>query len=419
MGRPPREPWLAFSGRCKEASGGGFRSRRPIFTSNPLRRGRGVLPSAARRKRGDPVGFIRLLLALAVFNSHYPLMEDWSIVDGHEAVLTFFAISGFYMALILDTAYASPRAFYRARMASLYPQYLFALGLAITLLLTLGVHPYTTSAKFLAFLSHPGSLLLSLWSWLTLFGQELFFCLGQGTDGVLHFVGSTREAIWRQMPLVQAWSLSLEVAFYALAPLLVRLRSRTLFLLAAASLALKIYLFFGPLYGTGFTIRFFPAEFWLFASGILAYRVHVRLDDESSPLDWFLLIVLVGLVLTADDVVEEAEPFFLPLAALAAMPFVFRAFRRLPLDRLAGKISYPFYLLHFTAIALFEKFLEEPAGWIILLFTLAGAILSHLFFSQGMKHLRRILRLRPSLSLTPVPVPAAAPAVVKVPGGLA
>ena len=365
------------------------------------------------------MGFIRLLLALAVFNSHYPLIEDWSIVDGHEAVLTFFAISGFYMALILDTAYASPRAFYRGRVASLYPQYLFALVLAVVLLLTLDVHPYTTADKFLAFLSHPGALLLSLWSWLTMTGQELFFCLGQGADGALHFVGSTREAVWRQMPLVQAWSLSLEVIFYALAPLLVRLRSRTLALLAVASLALKVYLFFGPLYGTGFTIRFFPAEFWLFACGILAYRAHVRLADESSPLDWFLLIVLAGLVLTADEVVEEAEPFFLPLAALLTMPFVFRAFRRLPLDRLAGKISYPFYLLHFTAIALFEKFLEEPAGWLILVSTLAGAILTHLFFSQGMKHSRRILRLRPVLPVAPIPAPAPAPVAAKAPVGAA
>ena len=43
------------------------------------------------------MGMIRLLLAIAVFNSHFPSLPDLPMVDGHEAVLAFFAISGFYM----------------------------------------------------------------------------------------------------------------------------------------------------------------------------------------------------------------------------------------------------------------------------------------------------------------------------------
>ncbi|MDD3310587.1 acyltransferase family protein [Pseudodesulfovibrio sp.] len=359
------------------------------------------------------MGFIRLLLALAVFNSHFPLMEDVHIVDGHEAVLTFFAISGFYMALILDTAYGSPRRFYAARLLSLYPQYLFALVLSLTLLLALDVHPYTSSAEFRRFLADPGALALSLWSWLTMTCQDLFFCLGRTADGALHYVPATRDGVWRQLPLVQTWSLSLEVVFYAMAPFLVRMRTRTLVLIAAASLAVKLAVLFGPLRAQGFTIRFFPAECWLFCGGILAYRVHARLPREASALDWLLLAGLAGLVFVADAAPDEAEPFFLPGCALAAMPFVFRALRHLPLDRLAGKISYPFYLLHFTAIAAFEKFLEEPVGWHILVATLAGAIATHFLFTQGLNTMRRNLRLRPVL-----PVPAApVPVPLKVRGG--
>jgi len=359
------------------------------------------------------MGFIRLLLAMAVFNSHFPIMEDVHIVDGHEAVLTFFAISGFYMALIQDTAYGSPGRFYKARFLSLYPQYLFALLLSLVLLVTLDIHPYTNMERFRAFLSNPGALLLSLWSWLTLTGQELFFCLGRAADGTLHFVADTRNGVWRQLPVVQAWSLSLEVVFYAVAPFLVRLRTRSLVSLVAASLAIKLWLYFGPLSGVSFTIRFFPAEFWLFGGGILAYRVHKALPPESGAVDWFLLIALVGLTFAADDVLGAAEPFFLPGCALIAMPFVFRALRHLPLDRLAGKISYPFYLLHFTAIAVFEKFLEEPVGWHILVATLAGAIATHFLFTQGLYRMRRNLRLRPVL-----PVPAApVPVPLKVRGG--
>ena len=68
------------------------------------------------------MGAVRFLLAFAVFNSHFPVV-DWAIVGGHEAVLAFFAISGFYMALILDTSYGSARTFYMSRFLSLYPMY--------------------------------------------------------------------------------------------------------------------------------------------------------------------------------------------------------------------------------------------------------------------------------------------------------
>jgi len=360
------------------------------------------------------VGFIRLLLALAVFNSHFPLLEDLPIVDGHEAVLTFFAISGFYMALILDTAYATPLAFYRARTASLYPPYLLALALSLCLLLALNIHPYATRESLARFLADPLSLALWAWTSLTLIGQELFFCLARAADGTLHFVTSNRDAVWRQLPLIQTWSLSLEAVFYALAPFLVRLRTRALLGLIAASLALKLFVFFGPGKDIGFFIRFFPAEFWLFGCGILAYRAYALLPRQTRAFDYAAAALLAGSIFVADIVPDALEPFCLPLLALITIPFVFRAFGKFSLDRAAGKISYPFYLLHFSAIALFEKSLEEPVGWHILLCTLAGALLTHLFFSQGMKRLKRILRLRPVLPVAPAPVPA----VAKVAGGL-
>ncbi|MEF2231169.1 MAG: acyltransferase family protein [Pseudodesulfovibrio sp.] len=360
------------------------------------------------------MGFIRLLLALAVFNSHFPLLEDLPIVDGHEAVLTFFAISGFYMALILDTAYATPRQFYRARIASLYPPYLFALALSLALLLLLGVHPYTTRAALASFLADPLSLLLWAWTSLTLLGQDLFFCLSRAADGSLHFVSANRDAVWRQLPLVQTWSLSLEAVFYALAPFLVRLKNRTLLGLVAASLGIKLFVFFGPAKDVGFFIRFFPAEFWLFGCGILAYRAYARLPKETLAFDYLAAALLAGSIFVADLAPDGLEPFCLPLAALVTIPFVFRAFGGFSADRAIGKISYPFYLLHFTAIALFEKFLEEPAGWHILLCTLAGAVLTHLFFSQGVKRLKHTLPLRPFLPVAPAP----APAPLKVPGGM-
>jgi peptidoglycan/LPS O-acetylase OafA/YrhL len=352
------------------------------------------------------MGFIRLLLALAVFNSHFPLVEDVSIVDGHEAVLAFFAISGFYMALVLDTAYRSARDFYAARFLAIYPMYVFALIICVGLVTTLDVHPLTSAAEMRAFLSDPAALLLTLWTSVALVGQELFFSLGQAADHTLHFVSADRVTIWRNAPMVQAWSLSLEAVFYALAPFLVRLRTRNLLLLVAAGLSLKLCLFFGPARDFPFFLRFFPAEFWLFGSGILAYRAYALLPEGGSGAGVFALITLMGLILCANDVHEGLEPFFLPLAALVALPFIFRTFRRSALDRLAGKLSYPFYLLHFTAIALFEQYEEEPSAWHMLAAALVAAACTHALFSPGIEALKRKIRSRQGLTL---PAPDAVP----------
>lgn len=133
------------------------------------------------------MGIIRFLLAIAVFNSHFPML-DLPIVDGHEAVLSFFAISGFYMALVLDTAYASTRAFYMSRFLTLYPIYVFALIISIALVMTLDVHPMSTAAELKQLLSDPISFLVMVWTSIFVLGQELLFSLAQSPDGGLHFV---------------------------------------------------------------------------------------------------------------------------------------------------------------------------------------------------------------------------------------
>ncbi len=348
------------------------------------------------------MGFIRLLLAFAVFNSHFSVLEDMPIVDGHEAVLAFFAISGFYMALILDGPYRSGRSFYAARFLALYPMYVFALSISIALVATLDIHPFTSSAELQMFLSNPWALLLTLWTSATLIGQELFFCLSQAADGSLHFVTTTRYAIWHNAPLVQTWSLSLEMVFYALAPFLVRLRNRPLLFLVAASLAVKLLILTSPAKDVGFFLRFFPAEFWLFGCGILAYRFHTHLPKNRHTVDYFVFIVLAGFILYANEVPEYLEPFFLPLVTLAALPFVFRACKRSAFDRLAGKLSYPFYLLHFSAIAVFERYMEDPEGWQILIATLIAAAFTHALFSPGIEALKRKIRSRQKISVAAI-----------------
>lgn len=344
------------------------------------------------------MGIIRLLLAIAVFNSHFPFLEV-PVVDGHEAVLAFFAISGFYIALILDTTYNSSREFYWGRFLSLYPMYLIGLSISVALLTVGDIHPMTGLDKMQSLLSDPLAFAIMLWTSACVFGQELLFSLGQSPDGGLHVVEASRHGIWRHAPLIQAWSLSLEIVFYALAPLLVRLKTPTLCGVVVLSLLAKIGVVTGPLADVVFFKRFFPTEFWLFGCGILAYRYYRTLPKQSRAIDYFCFILLVGAILIVGDVDDPYLPFALPAVTLVALPFVFRTFSVTRFDRDIGKISYPFYLLHFSAIAIFEEYWEEPLGLHILAATLIAAILAHTAINPGTEFLKQRLRAAKRLPL--------------------
>lgn len=337
------------------------------------------------------MGIIRLLLAIAVFNSHFPFLEV-PVVDGHEAVLAFFAISGFYMALILDKAYTTAGSFYAGRFLSLYPIYLFALTLSVALLATWDIHPMTGIDELGFLLADPLSFFAMLWTSACLVGQELLFSLALSPDGGLHFVEASRNAIWIHTPMIHAWSLSLEIMFYALAPLLVRGKTATLVGLVVVSLVVKIAIVTSSLSEIVFFKRFFPAELWLFGSGILAYRLSQHLPDTPRITDALFFATLAITVFFVGVAPDDVRPFALPAATLMALPPVFRMFKQSRFDRLIGKISYPFYLLHFSIIAIFEECFDEPTGWHILVAALSAATLVHLLFNPGIEFLKQKIR---------------------------
>lgn len=353
------------------------------------------------------MGFIRFMLAIAVLNSHFPV-TDLPIVDGHEAVLAFFAISGFYMALILDTSYETIRKFYLGRFLTLYPMYVFALTISVALLTSLDVHPMTDSQKMAEILSDPASFLAMTWTSICIVGQELLFSLSPAVGGGLHFTNKSMSAIWSNAPLIQAWSLSLEILFYALAPFLVRLRSNRLIALVLISLCCRIAIAFTPMADIVFFKRFFPAEFWLFGGGILAYRLHTVLPPKGSIIDYIFFAALVLTILIIGEAPKEVAPFALPVAALVSIPLIFRGFRHFEFDRFVGKLSYPFYLLHFSAIAIFETYHDEPEGWYIVLATLVASLFTHSLFNTGIESMKRRLRRRivnPGFAEVRVPPP--------------
>src|SRR5688572_20654204 len=74
------------------------------------------------------MGTIRLLLALSVVITHSAPVFGVRLLSGDMAVTAFFLVSGFLMALILESKYAGRvGAFYLNRILRIYPPYLVAL----------------------------------------------------------------------------------------------------------------------------------------------------------------------------------------------------------------------------------------------------------------------------------------------------
>jgi peptidoglycan/LPS O-acetylase OafA/YrhL len=71
------------------------------------------------------MGCMRFLLAIAVVTEHIgPSAVSFALIPGPLAVEVFFAISGFYMSLILTGKYHDRTTFYVNRFLRLYPTYL-------------------------------------------------------------------------------------------------------------------------------------------------------------------------------------------------------------------------------------------------------------------------------------------------------
>jgi len=310
------------------------------------------------------MGFLRILLALAVAIDHSGAGLRSQTLPGIVAVQAFFIISGFYMALILNRKYCFPGAtklFYQQRYLRLIPMYWFSI------LCTLG------ASGFYGRLGHHPAGKLQIWAekgrdlsmaglgllliaQLTMIGLDgLMFCAFSGHPLAPHFA-----AAWWQAPLPAvrfmlvppAWSLSVELLFYLCAPFLVRRSIRTQLALAAATFALRFgALSFFHLPAEPWNSRFFPFEAGMFLLGSAAYQMLPavsRIVVRLPALRWILTSLLFLLVSFYNRLpwVGETRHWIFLACVLCSTPLLFAASERDGIDRWIGEISYPLYLIH-------------------------------------------------------------------------
>jgi peptidoglycan/LPS O-acetylase OafA/YrhL len=317
------------------------------------------------------MGMLRIWLALAVAIGHTTSIFGFSWQPpllGGRAVQMFYVISGFLITLILSGKYsADPHGrwiFYTNRALKIFVPYLAVL--AGTIVLSLALYALTGNAASLAaFFAEARNMSAGTWAYalvsnLFLFGQDWGSFLAYRGGGLvwnLHALEQPGAAIGTFSLNNPAWTLSIELSFYLVAPFLVRRHFLLLALSAFALQAIRYQAYHVGWFSYGTDNRFFPFELGLFLYGALLYRANdlLRADVRlQAPIAFGCLALAVVMPAYFRDGYYQ----FYGLVGLL-LPTLFAFSNRHKWDRWLGDLSYPIYVVHFPVAVLLAAFVSH------------------------------------------------------------
>ena len=307
------------------------------------------------------MGVIRFLLALSVLGAHTGGIFGLTFVGGKIAVQTFFIISGFYMALILEKKYTgkgSYKLFITNRFLRIFPIYFVVLFLSIFLyyflFLEKGIGPFHFFSDYFFRMNIFLQLYLIL-SQLSIFGLDWVMFLGVHAKNGLPFFTpdylSTKPLLYDFLFVPQAWTLSLELLFYLFIPFVFR-RMKLLMVLIFASISLRVVLYGMGLHHEPWTNRFFPTELVFFLLGVFICRTSefIRLFVSHRYISiyfiCFLLFFFFYQYIPYMFLLVDIKQFLFFLLLIGGLPGFFLFSQKNRLDYLFGELSYPMYLSH-------------------------------------------------------------------------
>jgi peptidoglycan/LPS O-acetylase OafA/YrhL len=318
------------------------------------------------------MGSLRLFLALSVAFGHFGYHPSFPTVDPGVAVFVFFVLSGFYIALALNHKYVgdgSIPAFYVNRILRLWPGYLCG----VALLAAAGDVTRVVHGAHEAHSALFGFAVLA--SNLTMLGVDTFWHLSL-QDGHVVFREFGVDPAWNgSMWLLNppAWSLAVEILFYAAAPFVVRSLRRSI-AFALVGLAYCLWLrFAGPAPGMYRTDLYYPYHMMFFGLGMLTFQLYRRQKPWGAGM-YVAVIAASVLVLQASLYVSS----LIYLGACVAILALFDRTKANPLDRFLGDLSYPIYILHVPVgvfAGRFLGFIPAPGGLVLLTFATATLVL--------------------------------------------
>ncbi|KQO80232.1 hypothetical protein ASF29_19940 [Rhizobium sp. Leaf262] len=357
------------------------------------------------------------------------------MINGLVAVVLFFMISGFLMAVIINEKYTIGKkpswvtTFYVSRLWRLFPAYWATLAFMVVWFIgTDGPNPFTLHTE--------GSMLkqvLLMFPNLLIVGQDWHQFLTRvvveqaGPQWMINLLtnGTTPRLNNMQMAVGHAWSLSAEICFYAVAPFILVSR-RTTFIVAGAALLFRFLLIMvfeqrGGIWG----YYWFPGNFCMFMLGATSYHLHKMLPPREYHraigatalacfIAWLAIFALKdGVILESptDWSIDRPRFWILYILFAASIPFVFTLTKdvdrriegssRLGIwskvimwDRELGDLSYSLYLIHGIVVGLIYYRWNAPRGMysdmiMAVFMCLVAAYILNRFVEQPAEALRR------------------------------
>ncbi len=288
------------------------------------------------------MGLIRFLLAITIVIHHsYPLFG--LLFLGRDAALkAFYIISGFYMSLILNEKYIGKNGGYKLfitnRFFRIYPTYWLILLLTYIFEIIL-LHQNILSQPPLNILSDVTLLIRNDYLQINTDNRQL-------------------------LTLPVAYTLVSELCFYIVAPFIVKLSRKMLFILTG--IALFIHFLVQVILRLNHNPAgdwFFPEIIIFFLLGVLSYEIYKVIKHKTFPKKYLVstFILILALVIsysnipfnyTFTSIIKFKEWIFL-LIFLVSIPFIFKLTNKLSIDRIIGETSYPIYLCHLLLINFF------------------------------------------------------------------
>jgi len=329
------------------------------------------------------LGTFRFLLALSVALGHFGTISGYYMMNGRMAVQCFYMVSGFLISLVLSRKYDPGTSegrwlFYTNRALRIFvPYWSFCLiilaGYAV-FYLALGSRFGMTDA----FAQHWPEMTLPtriylLLSNILILTQEWSMWLAYQSGAIILVSNSDLYAphLGSFQAIPQAWSVSLELMFYVIAPFLVRRHWLTLLAIIIASYLLRSAATAYGFDGSGFAYRFFPFEIGLFLAGALSHRAYAYLESRgltSFPLSLAISALLIGLVI-CQQFIDSLDNHKFYLLVAVGLPALFYVSCRNRFDTRLGELSYPIYLAHlFVGQALTALVIGpvENRNWIVI-----------------------------------------------------
>lgn len=316
------------------------------------------------------LNYFRLFLAWSVLAFHSNILVV--PIAGMIAVWCFFFISGFLVSTILYGRYQNRHAdFVVNRFLRIFPTYWFALALGIILI---KVNPEGAIAFDPYFFYMPETVN----SWIS---NLFIFGLPPGASVV-----------------TPAWSLAIELNWYLILLVGSMLPLRWLMIFLCANLILPFFIIYfsaEAIYGSGAGFSF--------ALGALTYHIRLTPPKYIQITAFIALLIIMFIVPVYTELsAYESNSIGVSYSLLGSVVFLYLAFPWLIKtgkisywSKLAGEVSYPFFLVHMFTIRISMELFDLPRlGWDTLAVSTIISLLLSLLIVKFIEHPVAIFRKR-------------------------